>query len=276
MGHLRGQRNRKSDRYTQERRSAEQSGMVGADAKLCCFCNDFACSDEAGYTRPDELFCRKCGIQRGLIEPIRITAMNETIAVGLSDFMVFSDHRGGPGGTARGTIQAGMRLPKLRTYTCSSSARTAADIYRRAILWASRDKTLSPDEVAFQASAVMEMPEDEARAVVRELRAEIYRQKHPRRQHEVPRKLTNAQVEAIRNRYVTGTESFKRLGREFGVSYGTISQVVYGDTYRSAGGPIAKPRVGSSSWGQTIYRCMEWLRSSDRVAGKRLVRAVAS
>jgi DNA invertase Pin-like site-specific DNA recombinase len=51
------------------------------------------------------------------------------------------------------------------------------------------------------------------------------------------RKLTDAQAAAIRRRYAAGRDSHRTLAAAFGVSHGTVQQILQGATYRSAGGP---------------------------------------
>lgn len=45
-------------------------------------------------------------------------------------------------------------------------------------------------------------------------------------------KLTEADVRAIRNRYLQGDESYAQLGKEFGVHEGTIKQIIRGKSWK--------------------------------------------
>jgi DNA invertase Pin-like site-specific DNA recombinase len=55
------------------------------------------------------------------------------------------------------------------------------------------------------------------------------------------RKLTNDQAADIRCRYAAGLDSQRALARAFGVHHNTIQQIVAGDSYRGAGGPLTPP-----------------------------------
>ncbi len=54
---------------------------------------------------------------------------------------------------------------------------------------------------------------------------------------EAKRKLTAKQVVAIREARMSGQSGIS-LAKEYGVSPGTMSAILHGDSYKHAGGPI--------------------------------------
>jgi hypothetical protein len=85
---------------------------------------------------------------------------------------------------------------------------------------------------------------DAAREAISEARFTVYRYKHKPQsvsniQH---RKVTDAQVLEMRERYATGAWSLKALSVEYDVSSTTVSFIVSGSTYQHVGGPIHRPR----------------------------------
>ena len=50
----------------------------------------------------------------------------------------------------------------------------------------------------------------------------------------LPRKLTDQQVEEVRNLYATTRLSMKGIADEFGVSKWTIRRIIKGETYKLA------------------------------------------
>jgi hypothetical protein len=260
--------------------------MVAApDVSLCCFCGSMVHSDEAGYTRADELYCRACGERRGLTEYVwskNPQSDDRQILQGVDGLGDYEITRGGGPGS-RGTakvvipITGGMDGDKSAWVRKSPMEKTADQhvrLYQRALLWLPRDQTVAPEDIVAEADALAQLPVHDARAAIEALKFDIYRQHHQPRDFTKYRKLSDAQVETIRQRYVSGTESFQRLGREFGVSGATISQVVTGSTYKHAGGPIHIPEPDRiSGLGYLVRERMGWSNRSHNVAGKRLEHA---
>jgi hypothetical protein len=92
--------------------------------------------------------------------------------------------------------------------------------------------------------------EDAARTIAG-VQERIYRRQHPRRKADVPRKLTDDQAHTIRVRYASGRESLAGLGREFGVTGGYVMMIVTGAVYKSAGGPLHRPKT--DRYGADLY-----------------------
>lgn len=241
MGRLRGKRNRDQDRYWTIQRRAEQSGMVGAmDVPNCCFCGSLVASVDAFSNDFGDVYCRICGHKRGLVQPIRIRSVADLEMLCAIDAIGdFTDRRGGPGGSAKGHI-VGVRLNSPKPTTKEALLRQR--LILRAALWLGRDATVASDEVMAEAVTIGDMAIPEARAAIRSLRQVVYRQHHRPRETVQYRKLTDAQAVDIRTRYANGDGSLKSLGREFGVTGATVSFLVSGSTYKTAGGPIHVPR----------------------------------
>lgn len=68
------------------------------------------------------------------------------------------------------------------------------------------------------------------------------------------RKLTDAQAADIRRRYAAGLDSHRTLAAAFGVSHGTIQQILHGRTYRASAGADAVPPVPPRSRGFTLRK----------------------
>jgi hypothetical protein len=278
MGRLRGKRNRDQDRYWTIQRRAEQSGMVGAvDVPVCCFCGALTPSDEAIWTQGD-IVCLVCGKQRGMyVKPHNAFAASDEgrqalIACGFitNDFNSRDSRSHKLRGTLCAEVQYNSGLDPV------ASVRAHERVFKRACLWLSRDSTVELSNVVAEASSVLEMELDEARAVVRDLRQVVYRQQYPRRQSEVPRKFSHAQIEQIRIVYAKRLRSQARLAVEYGTTQATINAIVTGSIYKGAAGPIHIPRRDYFLPSPSLFARLERNRAFDDLARGGLVGVSAS
>lgn len=324
MGRLRGQRNRDQDRYWHERRKAEQSGMVGAmDVPLCMFCAHLVAPVDAHFNDFGDAYCRSCGIERGLIEPILIRGGTGLEILTSIDAIGYEEGVTGKSGPSRGhmvgvsshsdgtkhtgasyrrtrtlekfqheleretrlearqvaraireseRLQQQQQKARLKRQRLEERQRAGRDrrrqqrerwlvrreksrqewrerIFKRALLWLRRDKSIHrSNEVEIAWAIAHTGTIDEGRAAVRDIKARVYRQTFKLRMHQVPRQFTNEQIIQIRQGYASGAVSQYELAKQYKTTQMTISHIVTGSTYRSAGGPFYWPLNGTRMW----------------------------
>lgn len=281
MGRLRGKRNRDQDRYWTIQRRASQEGMVGAlDVPVCCFCGALTPSDEAIWAHGD-VVCQLCGFKRGMTEFRLTRGRTEALdTLAILGAVVFDEpdsrsHRR-VGHIVNFQVGTEVKLDRWVRERQDKEQKARLRVHQRALLWLMRDRTVAHDEVLSEADALAEMPIVDARAAVTALRWSVYRQRYPRRQSEMPRKFTHAQIEIIRQVYATGTRSLERLAREYGTTGSTIHLVVTGSIYKGAGGPIHIPKSDFLLPEICLRDRLERNRRINELAGSGLVGLSAS
>lgn len=187
-------------------------------------------------------YCYECGAQRGLwSEPISKTDTGFTTLVAVEALKFDKAARLLRASGFQFRHKVSLEETRSRAQKADSVQRAFERVYQRAILWLSRDTTIQPDQIASEAATVLELPLSEARQVTADIRAAVYRQQHPRRQTEMPRKLTDEQARECRELYATGEWGQNKLGRRYGITGGHVFNIITGGVYKNAGGPIHIP-----------------------------------
>lgn len=134
---------------------------------------------------------------------------------------------------------ANMQIDALKV---GRDARKLLRDYARAELWNRRLSRRIPYRRIWQ---IVRGRQSERELAIRLMGMLAYRQKHRRRADINRRKLTNLQALQIRYDYHAGLGGYKALAHKYGVAVYLVNQIVHGDTYKNAGGPIVRPGLAA-------------------------------